>query len=260
MEKREAKTRQCSMTERNLLHWSGDHEDKETLKQARRKFERHVDAAMPCKKEIHSSTELKASHKVPKTTYGCIVESNESTRQRVELCPPKNNEDQIAGRLFSMTNLHWKITPTLQQQRKELETRKIWLNDEGVQGPLNQRPDFVEANMWKRFLKEIHRFVLFGGQDKEETNNSKDLKNIIIKSILEQDGGLTHGGLTLRSHKETCGIQHLHQHKGNSTTIGSRTKVGILGDLQPGLKSSFFLFRDFFACRKFEFLGNRPGV
>ena len=70
----------------------------------------------------------------------------------------------------------------------------------------------------------------------------------IIKSILEQDGGLF-----LRSHRETCGIQHLrlHQLNGNSTTIGSRTKVGILGDPHPGLNSSDFLqFRDVFSLAR----------
>ena len=47
--------------------------------------------------------------------------------------------------------------------------------------------------------------------------------------------------LTLRSHRESCGIQHLrlHQLNGNST-IGSRIKVGILGDPHPGLNSSDF--------------------
>ena len=48
-------------------------------------------------------------------------------------------------RLFSLTNLHWKTTPILQQERKELETRKIGcssLSEEGLQGPLNQRSDF----------------------------------------------------------------------------------------------------------------------
>ena len=83
----------------------------------------------------------------------------------------------------------------------------------------------------------------------KKPNNSKDLKNMIIKSILKQDGCLI-----LRSHRETCGIQHLrlHQLDGNSTTIGSRTKVGILGDPQPGLNSSDFFGSEmlFFACRK----------
>ena len=51
------------------------------------------------------------------------------------------------------------------------------------------------------------------------------------------------GGPILRSHRETCrGIQHTRprQLSGNSTTIGSRTKDGILGDPHPGLNSSDF--------------------
>ena len=63
----------------------------------------------------------------------------------------------LRSRLFRMTNLHWKTTPKLLQEMKELETRKInWvlsLDNEGVQGPLNQRTDFVEA---KRELKRLH--------------------------------------------------------------------------------------------------------
>ena len=99
--------------------------------------------------------------------------------------------------------------------------------------------------MWKRPQKDIHRFILYHGQDNVETNNSKDWKNIISKSILDQDGGLI-----LRSHRETCGIQHLrlHQLDGKSTTIGRRTKVEILGGPHPGLNSGdFFRFRDAFS-------------
>ena len=57
---------------------SDDEEYKDTLKHARRKLEVPMEAAMHCKKEIHSSTrklvaELSASHKVPKTKYRCMV-------------------------------------------------------------------------------------------------------------------------------------------------------------------------------------------
>ena len=80
---------------------------------------------------------------------------------------------------------------------------------------------------------------------------------MIIKSILEQDGGLT-----VRSHKETCGIQHLRprQLSGNSTTIGA--KVGILGDSHPGLnRSEVFLSSEMlFRLPESEFPGNRRGV
>ena len=60
-----------------------EEEHKESLKHARRKLERLMYAAMPCEEEVDSGTrklgaELNASHKVPMTIYGCIVES---TRQ-----------------------------------------------------------------------------------------------------------------------------------------------------------------------------------
>ena len=95
--KRETKTRQCSTTERNLLCWSGWRRTQGNSLNARIKLERPVDAAMPCKRRFNSSTrklaaELNASHKVPKTKYGCIVESHESTRQRVEPSLPKNHK------------------------------------------------------------------------------------------------------------------------------------------------------------------------
>ena len=95
-------------------------------------------------------------------------------------------------------------------------------------------------------------------QDNEETNNSKDLKNMKIKSILEEDGGLP------RSHGETCcGIKHIRpcQISGSNTMIGSATTVGILGDPHPGLNScDFSVQRCFFACWKFEFPGSRRKV
>ena len=58
----------------------------------------------------------------------------------------------LTNRLFSMTNLHWKTTPIVQHERNAFETT-IWvllLNTEGVQGPLNQLLDFVEAKTRNR--------------------------------------------------------------------------------------------------------------
>ena len=55
-----------------------------------------------------------ASEKTPKTVHGCIVESHESTRQRVETSQPKNHEGQIAGKGFtsmSHKNLVHKFIP-----------------------------------------------------------------------------------------------------------------------------------------------------
>ena len=69
---------------------------------------------MHCKSEqkLHqhhkkAGAKLKASEEAPKTKYACIVESHESTRQRVELSVPKFREAHVAGRgLYSMNHYH----------------------------------------------------------------------------------------------------------------------------------------------------------
>ena len=42
-----------------------------------------------------------ASEEIPKTFHECIVESHESTRQRLESSQSKNHEDHIAGKGFT---------------------------------------------------------------------------------------------------------------------------------------------------------------
>ena len=66
------------------------------FKMREEKLESPVDAAMPRKKETHTSNrklavEVTASHNFPKTVYGFVVESHESTRQRVEPSLRKKN-------------------------------------------------------------------------------------------------------------------------------------------------------------------------
>ena len=94
----------------------------------------------------------------------------------------------VRSRLF--WNLHWKANSILQHERKKLEKRKIGysLCIKGVQGPTNQRPGFVEAtremkilhceHVKERLQKKRHPFILYNEQDNEDTNNSKDLKNM----------------------------------------------------------------------------------
>ena len=115
-------------------------------------------------------------------------------------------------------------------------------------GPMNQRPDFVEA---KREMKRLHdehvKETSEGNTPIHPVQRSRQrrgqqfegLENTIIKSMPKQDGEPI-----LRSHGETCrGIQHIRprQISGSNTMIGSRTKVGILGDPHPGLNSGDFL-------------------
>ena len=68
-------------------------------------------AVPPCKRKAQTSTtkvvakQEVASGKIPKTIYGCMVESHESTRQRVDSSLPTKHEDRIAGKGFtSMTH------------------------------------------------------------------------------------------------------------------------------------------------------------
>ena len=88
-----------------------DGEYKETIKNARRKLEVPMDAAMPCKKgtkklSSFQETEAKSceSNKIPETKHAGIIEAHESTRQRLESSPPKGHEDHTACKGFtSMT-------------------------------------------------------------------------------------------------------------------------------------------------------------
>ena len=62
----------------------------------------------------------------------------------------------LKSRLFSMTNLHWKNHSYSATREERTRNEKSWvlkLNKEGVQGPMNQGPDFVEA---KREMKRLH--------------------------------------------------------------------------------------------------------
>ena len=96
-----------------------DEEYKETIKNARKKLEVQMKAAMPCKKKNTSYSPCRklqqglvgAPDKVPKTKYACIVESHESTRQRTEPTPQKGNENHIAGKGHNSVN-HYNLAHT----------------------------------------------------------------------------------------------------------------------------------------------------
>ena len=72
-----------------------DKEFKETIKNARKKLETSVAAAMPCK--IMKNCGSGASD-INKTKLACILEANESTRMRMGNSEPHNNEDHTAGK------------------------------------------------------------------------------------------------------------------------------------------------------------------
>ena len=75
-----------------------DKEFKETIKNARKKLERPVAPAMPCKIiKSNKNCGNGASNKI-KTKLACILEASESTRLRMGESSPIHHEDHIAGK------------------------------------------------------------------------------------------------------------------------------------------------------------------
>ena len=76
--------------ERLVLLIRDDEEHKDIIKNAMRKLERHMDTTTSCKNRPSAArsretgatfTKAKASEKVTKATYNCVIEAHESTRQ-----------------------------------------------------------------------------------------------------------------------------------------------------------------------------------
>ena len=75
-----------------------DEEFKRTMKNARRKLEIPMPAAMPCRLQPNEHRETCRTVGQHKTKYACIVEAGESVRIRMEGSQSKNHEDHIAGK------------------------------------------------------------------------------------------------------------------------------------------------------------------
>ena len=71
-----------------------DEEFKEIMKNARRRMDVPMPAAMPCKTRREKYTETCSVEKKCKTKYACIAEADESARKRME---GSHHEDHIAG-------------------------------------------------------------------------------------------------------------------------------------------------------------------
>ena len=68
------------------------------MKNARRKLEIPMSAAMPCKLQRCPYRETCAAVGQHKTKYACIVEADESMRTRMEGSHHKYHDDHIAGK------------------------------------------------------------------------------------------------------------------------------------------------------------------
>ena len=95
-----------------------DKEFKETIKNARKKFETPIAPAMPCK-ILKKNCGIGASNWV-KSKLACILEASESTRLRMEESLPKYHKDHVAGKgdkSLQHDNLAHKFIHTLKQWR-----------------------------------------------------------------------------------------------------------------------------------------------
>ena len=75
-----------------------DEEFKRFMKNARRKLEIPMPAAMPCRLQHNKHRETCRTVGQHKTKYACIVEADDCMRIRMEGSQNKNHEDHIAGK------------------------------------------------------------------------------------------------------------------------------------------------------------------
>ena len=101
---RETETWECQKFERISFHWSKCDDYKDIIKNARRKLETPMAAAMPCKRTIAQTSNretvalksVKAEASETKTRFGCVAESQDFTRPRIESVTKRSHEDHIA--------------------------------------------------------------------------------------------------------------------------------------------------------------------
>ena len=84
---------------RGIFFIEPDDEDfKHTMKNARRKLEIPMPAAMPCKTPVNCRGEKCRNIGKRKTKYACIVDADPSMRIRLEDVPHRFHEDHIASK------------------------------------------------------------------------------------------------------------------------------------------------------------------
>ena len=104
------------------------------MKNARRKLEVPMPAAMPCKTPINSRGETRRSIGKHKTKYACTVDADESMRIRLEGVPQRYHEDHTTAKgvnSLSYYNLVRKFIPMLQAlkiPKAKAAVEKEWEN------------------------------------------------------------------------------------------------------------------------------------
>ena len=100
---RESEARQCAKVEGIFFFDLEEVDLKETMKNARKKLELPMEAAMLCKLKTHQYREICGESDNRTSKRACIVEAHESTRKRLESTLPQDHEDCIVGKGFNST-------------------------------------------------------------------------------------------------------------------------------------------------------------
>ena len=147
------------------------------------------------------------------------------------------NMDGQKNKSDNTTHSHWKTILFKLHLKKRRRWEKNWqivVNKEGKQGPMRQRPDFCEA---KHTYRQLHKEQV---ESTGEGNSSIHPADQTRQSDRQQFEGFEEYNYMVHPRTVWNMIHQqvrLHPRTGSSTTIGSRIKVEIIGDLQPGLNS-----------------------
>ena len=137
-----------------------------------------------------------------------------------------------------LTWLHGKKEVGIENPRKNL-------NAEGIQGPLNQRSDFIEAKQKCKRLYDEHTAITRDGNKPIPPGQQDRLRLDQQFEGLEEYDYRLEGDSILPPGRRI----HLRHHTGNPAATGSQVEAGIRGKNYPGLNSNFF----FFNCSEMSF-------
>ena len=95
-----------------------DEDFQDIMKNARKKLEIPMPAAMPCKTRGREYRDTCSAPGICTTKYACIVEADVSTLKRLEGTLQEDHEDHIAGQGINSLNLVHKFIPMFEAMKK----------------------------------------------------------------------------------------------------------------------------------------------
>ena len=121
-----------------------DEEFRHTMRNARRKLEIPMPAAMPCKTPVNCRGETCRNIEKIKTKYACIVDADESMRIRLEGVPQRYHVDHIAATCInspSHYNLVHKFIPMPQALKNNQMQRQQIGENTGMAADKSQKQE-----------------------------------------------------------------------------------------------------------------------